>query len=330
MISHLILFLLLLFLLLHLYPPPHLPTQFFFTTSCPSINCFFSIPTCPTPSTFSFSFSSPATPPPTNQPPLRHFDRHIKPPTHLVKEYHYYLSQSSSSASDQLQQQIPRPMYALSSMVSYDKLTPSYRKFVLGISSYQGPNSYKEASQLEDRNNAMKQEVKDLLKNQTWDVVELPPGKKPIGNKWVYRIKVPQDGSSERFKARVIAKGNTEQEGVDYQDTSAPVIKMTIIRTFLAIAALRNWHIHKLDVNNAFLHGDLQEEVHMTLPKGYDPPPCFINPICRLKKSLYGLSRHLDSGFQNSQTNFNKLVMFQVNQIIPCFIKPLIQVILAY
>ncbi|CAL1388176.1 unnamed protein product [Linum trigynum] len=137
----------------------------------------------------------------------------------------------------------------------------------------------------------MKHEITALLKNNTWDVVELPAGKKPIGNKWVYKSKFDSDGSLDRRRARLVAKGNSQQEEVDYQDTFAPVIKMTTIRTFLAIASIRNWHIHQLDVNNAFLHGDLQEEVYMTLPKGYDPPPGYIHPVCRLRKSLYGLKQ---------------------------------------
>ncbi|CAL1401437.1 unnamed protein product [Linum trigynum] len=103
----------------------------------------------------------------------------------------------------------------------------------------------------------MQHEIKALIKNQTWDVVNLPIGKKPIGNKWVYKTKFESDGSLDRLRARLVAKGNSQQEGVDFQDTFALVIKMTTVRTFLAIASMRNWHIHQLDVNNAFLHGDL-------------------------------------------------------------------------
>ncbi|CAL1397374.1 unnamed protein product [Linum trigynum] len=255
----------------------------------------------PTPTSTSSSSSSPPSSPdsspspipiPNPDPPLpRRSDRSSKPPAHLTRDYHCYLACQSTDPGHSLQQKIPDSRYGLSSMISYDSLTPFYKNFVLNISSFVEPTTYTEASKSAEWNASMQHEIKALLQNQTWDVVELPPGKKPIGNKWVYRIKVHQDGTIERFKSRVVAKGYTQQEGVDYQDTFAPVVKMTTIGTFLAIAALRNWHIHQLDVNNAFLHGDLQEEVYMTLPKGYKPPPGFTNPVCRLKKSLYGLKQ---------------------------------------
>ncbi|CAL1400683.1 unnamed protein product [Linum trigynum] len=158
----------------------------------------------------------------------------------------------------------------------------------------------------------MQHEIKALIKNQTWDVVNLPVGKKPIGNKWVYKTKFESDGSLDRLRARLVAKGNSQQEGVDFQDTFAPVVKMTTVRTFLAIAYMKNWHIHQLDVNNVFLHGDLQEEVYMTLPKGYDPPPGFINPVCKLKKSLYGLKQASRQWFSKLTEKIQTLGYIQI------------------
>ncbi|GAA0150971.1 transmembrane signal receptor [Lithospermum erythrorhizon] len=94
----------------------------------------------------------------------------------------------------------------------------------------------------------------------------LPPGKKALGCKWVYKIKYHSDGKIECLKARLEIFGNHQVEGIDYNETFAPVPKMVIVRTFLAIAATRNWELHQIDVHNAFLHGDLHEEVYMKLP----------------------------------------------------------------
>ncbi|KAF5452044.1 hypothetical protein F2P56_027083 [Juglans regia] len=159
----------------------------------------------------------------------------------------------------------------------------------------------------------MSTELQALEANSTWTLDHLSPGKKPIGCKWVFKTKLKADGSIERYKARLVAKGYTQVEGLDYHETFAPVAKMTTVRCLLAIAAKKNWIIHQLDVNNAFLHGDLDEEVYMIPPPGY----CTQGEtrVCRLRKSLYGLkqaSRNwffklttvlLDAGFRQSQAD---------------------------
>lgn len=115
----------------------------------------------------------------------------------------------------------------------------------------------------------MSEEIKALEDNQTWNLTSLPPNKKAIGCKWVYKIKYKADGTIERYKARLVAKGYDQQEGLDYQETFAPVAKLTTMRCLLAIAAVKNWSLHQLDISSAFLHGDLNEEVYMQLPPGY-------------------------------------------------------------
>ncbi|RVW44817.1 Retrovirus-related Pol polyprotein from transposon TNT 1-94 [Vitis vinifera] len=116
---------------------------------------------------------------------------------------------------------------------------------------------------------AINDEMDSIMSNQTWELVDLPPGSKPIGCKWVFRRKYHTDGMIQTFKARLVVKGFKQREGIDYFDTYAPVARTTSIRILFALASIHNLFVHQMDVKMAFLNGDLNEEVYMEQPKGF-------------------------------------------------------------
>lgn len=160
--------------------------------------------------------------------------------------------------------------YSLDKYVSYISINPTYQVYLAKMSSVTEPQSYKEAASDPKWTEAMNAEIKALQDNHTWEVVELPDGKTPIGCRWIFKVKYKSNGEVERFKARLVAKGYSQKEGIDYQETFSPVVKMKTVRTVLAIAAPQHWQIHQMDVFNAFLQGDLPDEIYMQLPQGFE------------------------------------------------------------
>ena len=134
----------------------------------------------------------------------------------------------------------------------------------------------------------MRVEMDALEKYKTWEYVELPKEKKPVGCRWVFTVKYKVDGSLERYKAGLVGKGYAQTYRIDYLETFAPVAKMNTVRILLSLAANREWSMHQYDVKNAFLHGDLDEEIYMEVPPSFE---LLNKKVCKLKKAFYGLKQ---------------------------------------
>ncbi|PNX77125.1 retrovirus-related Pol polyprotein from transposon TNT 1-94 [Trifolium pratense] len=181
----------------------------------------------------------------------------------------------------------PYPVY---NFVSYHRLSSCHSAFVSALSSITIPKNVQEALSHPGWRQAMIDEMTALESNSTWTLVPHPTGKSTVGCRWVFTVKVGPDGQVDRLKARLVAKGYTQIYGLDYGDTFSPVAKMASVRLFLSMAAIRHWPLYQLDIKNAFLHGDLEEEIYM------EQPPGFVAQgesglVCRLQKSLYGLKQ---------------------------------------
>ncbi|XP_074317895.1 uncharacterized protein LOC141653928 [Silene latifolia] len=169
-------------------------------------------------------------------------------------------SDSDSSSDSPRSSDTP---YALANYLSSQKFSLRHRAFIAAITSGIEPPNFRAALASPDWCKAMQDEITALENNATWEISDLPTGKKALGCRWV--------------------------EGIDYGEPFAPVIKMVTVRSLLAVAAIKKWQLHQMDVHNGFLHGDLAEEVYMKLPPGFGQDP--EGKVCRLKKSLYGLKQ---------------------------------------
>jgi transposase InsO family protein len=137
---------------------------------------------------------------------------------------------------------------------------------------------------------AEQEEINSVKKARTWKLVKLPPNRQPIGCKWVYKTKYNENGTLDKYKARLVAKGFAQKHGIDYTETFAPVVRFSSIRALLAIGAYYDLEIHQMDVKTAFLNGDLDHDIYMKQPEGYEVKG-YEHLVCKLNKSLYGLKQ---------------------------------------
>ena len=181
------------------------------------------------------------------------------------------------------------------------------------------PGTMKEAlssDYADDWKRAADSEYEALIKNHTWELVELPSGRNAIGCKWVFKVKYDCEGRVERFKGRLVAKGYAQKYGIDYDETFSPVVRFSSIRALLAYAVQNDMLIHQMDVITAFLNGKLEEEIYMEQPDGYIQPGQE-HLVCKLQKSLYGLKQS-PRCWNTAFRKYMELIQFNQGTADPC------------
>ena len=189
----------------------------------------------------------------------------------------------------------------------------------LADSNISEPKTVSEAMSSNEKDewmNAMENEINSLKKHDVWKLVELPEGRKTVGCKWIYKLKHDEDGNIERYKARLVAQGFSQKEGIDYDETFSPVVRFESIRTVLALAAQFGLSLHQMDVKTAFLNGELKEEIYMKQPPGYAQKGKEAL-VCLLHKSLYGLKQSARCWNEELDTQLKKM-KFRQSSYDPC------------
>jgi len=171
------------------------------------------------------------------------------------------------------------------------------------------PFDFNEAKESKEWIQAFEEEIHSITKNDTWNLMELPLGIKPIGLKWVFKIKRNSDGSINKYMARLVAKGYVQKYGVDFQEVFAPVARIEAICLLVNLAASNGWEIHHLDVKTAFLHGELKETVYVTQPEGFKEKG-HEDKVYKLNKALYGL-RQAPRAWNNKLNRVLKELKFE-------------------
>ena len=189
-----------------------------------------------------------------------------------------------------------------SSNVSEDMHSPRYRSLTdlysetspitqdkeAHLLSGEEPLSYTEAAHEEVWRRAMREEILAIDKNNTWESVIPPPNCRPIGLKWIFKLKKNPQGEVIKHEARLVVKGYSQRKGINYDEIYAPIVRFDTIRILIALAALKGWQIHHLDIKSAFLNGEINEVIHVKQPEGFLVKGKE-GHVLRLKKALYGL-----------------------------------------
>eukprot|EP00253_Pinus_taeda_P018912 PITA_18912 len=152
------------------------------------------------------------------------------------------------------------------------------------------PSSFQEPAQRQVWVDAMVEEYSSIMTNDVWEVMPRPEDRSKVGSRWTYKIKYATDGSVEKYKNRFVAKGYAQKEGIDYEETIAPIVTYTSIRSVISLAAQLGWEIHQMDVKTMFLNAVIAEEVYIEQPEGFKTHEKHTH-VCRLKKALYGLKQ---------------------------------------
>ncbi|KAI5321499.1 hypothetical protein L3X38_030570 [Prunus dulcis] len=208
---------------------------------------------------------------------------HMPPIDHVISS-----SSSSLSSSQNIHPITTRSKSGLCQQKSFE----DYQCFTSmhDSTTLDEPSTFRVASFSPAWIKAMEEEIYALTMQGTWCLVPRPANTNIVGSKWIYKIKRNSDGTVSRYKARLVAHGFSQEAGFDYHETFSPVVRHTTVRLILSLASINGWSLRQLDVKNAFLHGDLDEEVYMKQPQGFEDSS---HPeyVCKLQKSLYGLKQ---------------------------------------
>eukprot|EP01018_Ginkgo_biloba_P000406 Gb_07443 [translate_table: standard] len=199
-------------------------------------------------------------------------------------------TQSSPSASSASSESPPRKVRSLSDIYQRTTNMSQVVNFALFSQIQVEPTVFEEATKKQVWIDAMNEEMEAIHRNNTWELVQLPKDKHVIGVKWIYKVKYHADGSVERHKAKLVAKGFAQTLGVDYSENFSPVARLDTINIVLAIAAQHKWTVSQMDVKSAFLNGYIDEEAYVEQPTSYKIQGKE-QSVYKLKKALYGLKQ---------------------------------------